>query len=86
LYNLIAVHQRPVKCTGQNTGLAFAEQTNPGNYAAWYQTYLGRSCAGRKCPHYGTAMPERDGVLVCPMHGLRADLQTLAIIDRELPR
>jgi uncharacterized Zn finger protein (UPF0148 family) len=51
-------------------------------YEEWYLGFLGKHCKGRKCPHFGTDMIEKDGVLICPMHGLTADLKTLKIIER----
>lgn len=43
---------------------------------------MGSYCKGRKCPHLGTAMLEKGGVLVCPMHNLTANVETLRIIER----
>jgi hypothetical protein len=68
-------------CEQKFTGLAVP----PGNekYLRWYRDYIGRSCAGRKCPHLGTAMLAQDGRLVCPLHGLTADTNTLKICQND---
>ncbi len=41
-----------------------------GKYAEWYNSMIGKSCKGKKCPHYGTTMQERGGKLICPLHNL----------------
>jgi hypothetical protein len=53
---------------------------NRSKYNEWYLGYIGHQCKGRRCPHYGTEMLEKDGNLVCPLHHLTADLETLKII------
>lgn len=47
----------------------------------WYNSFLGKSCAGKKCPHLGTTMIEQEGKLVCPLHKLQGCLKTLKIIE-----
>jgi len=60
---------RRKKCLRLTTGI------EPPNYAKkyfdWYRTMIGKSCAGKKCPHLGTTMHESGGELVCPLHDLR---------------
>jgi len=46
----------------------------------WYANYIGKSCKGRKCPHYGTHMLEVNGSLLCPLHHLKGDIETETII------
>jgi hypothetical protein len=56
-----------VKCLRTTTGI------NPpthGKYPEWYKTFVGRSCAGKKCPHLGHTMMQVGEKLVCPLHGL----------------
>lgn len=49
-------------------------------WAKWKETMVGKSCAGRKCPHLGTTMIEINGKLICHLHALEGDLQTEVII------
>ncbi|WP_409012512.1 Rieske 2Fe-2S domain-containing protein [Arcicella rosea] len=48
-------------------------------YYKWYDKFLGREVKDNICPHLGTKMVEQDGVLVCPLHNLKA-CQTSKII------
>jgi uncharacterized Zn finger protein (UPF0148 family) len=41
---------------------------------------IGKSCKGKKCPHFGANMIEKNGELVCPIHNLKGDLKTLKIV------
>lgn len=54
--------------------------THAKNYNDWYKSMIGKSCAGKKCPHLGTIMIEQDGVLVCPLHNLKGCPQKEVII------
>lgn len=75
-----------LKCKRLTTGInppsyhkkLFKEEKN--SYFKWYDTMIGKSCAGKKCPHFGTTMIEREGVLVCPLHNLHGDLKKEIII------
>lgn len=69
------------KCVRSTTGI------NPPNwgdaaheYKKWYKGYVGRTCTHKVCPHRGAIMQERDGILVCPLHGLKASKETETII------
>ncbi len=81
--NLVDIVLKRIKCkrltTGANPPFAnlWGELTK---YALWYNTQLGKSCAGKKCPHLGTVMHEHDGKLICPLHGLHGDLVKQVII------
>jgi hypothetical protein len=66
------------KCLRTTTGLNPPKQ---GKYPEWYKTYVGRSCAGRKCPHLGHQMLLVNGVLVCPLHNLRGCPEKEIIIE-----
>lgn len=68
------------QCKRLTTGLKLYSPGNP--YKDWYDTMIGKSCAGRKCPHRGTYMLERDGRLLCPLHNLQGDIKTEVIIER----
>jgi hypothetical protein len=90
-YRFLGIYIKKVKCEPLTTGLDIPSDNLTERqkmklelYKEWYQTYLGKKCAGRKCPHFGTQMLERDGVLVCPMHHLTADRATLQIIEHEI--
>ncbi|WEA01708.1 hypothetical protein [Mucilaginibacter sp. SJ] len=81
-YNFKGIIQQSLKCEWERTGLLFIKQPkekqreNLKSYETWYESFVGRSCKGRRCPHYGTEMLENNGQLVCPMHHLTADLLT----------
>ena len=51
-------------------------------YWTWYKSMIGKSCKGRRCPHFGTMMHERDGKLICPLHNLEGDIETELIINK----
>lgn len=82
------VEQRSVECVSQFTGLAIPRNPNERQieqlslYSQWYDSYLGRKCEGRRCPHFGTEMLDISGELVCPLHKLTADINTLLIKPR----
>lgn len=62
---------------GFKLGLYF----EPGKkYWDWYDSMIGKSCKGKKCPHLGHTMQEIDGVLVCPLHNLVGCIKTETII------
>ncbi|MBD1385834.1 hypothetical protein IDJ75_11135 [Mucilaginibacter rigui] len=86
-YTFKKITTRIVKCICPTTGLSFPEHPNEkqqaklGLYQVWYQSYLGKICEGKRCPHFGSEMIEINGRLVCPLHNLTADLETLKIIE-----
>lgn len=49
-------------------------------YFRWYDSMVGKSCAGKRCPHLGYTMKEEGGQLVCPLHNLKGDIKTEKII------
>lgn len=51
-----------------------------GAYYAWYDSMVGKSCKGKRCPHLGTLMHEQNGVLICPLHNLKGSKETELII------
>ena len=51
-------------------------------YYDWVDTMIGKSCKGKKCPHLGTMMLEKDGMLVCPLHNLKGCLTSEVIVCR----
>jgi len=63
------------------TGLDFSKKEVPEKIADWQKKMIGKSCAGKRCPHLGTTMHESDGFLVCPLHNLRGDIHTEKIIE-----
>jgi hypothetical protein len=86
-YSFLSIAETKIKCIRTHTGLKIpdkpAEQQMPKveKYRTWYNGFIGEKCRGKKCPHFGTVMLKRGGLLVCPMHGLTADSDTLRIID-----
>lgn len=49
-------------------------------YHEWYQSMIGQSCAGKRCPHLGAIMIEEKGKLVCPLHKLKGNIKTEKVI------
>jgi hypothetical protein len=71
------------KCMRLTTGIRPPHPKNGGlEYWQWYKSMIGKSCAGKRCPHFGTVMHERDGKLVCPLHNLEGDIETEVITSR----
>lgn len=66
------------KCFRLNTGIKAPLFNN--RYESFYKKHVGKSCKGKRCPHYGQKMIERDGVLYCPLHGLMGNIKTETII------
>jgi len=85
-YLFIGIVSQELKCERITTGLAIPKSPNEmqrtriESYNKWYESYIGKICEGRKCPHLGTNMIEIDGMLVCPLHNLTAKLSDLQII------
>lgn len=79
-------HNTPVekvmlrKC---RTAIAGGMPLPMGQLTQFEQSHYGKSCKGKKCPHWGMPMVERaNGVLECPLHGLFGDAATERIISR----
>jgi hypothetical protein len=85
-YDFVGLVSQKLVYVREYTGLLFPSSASTPDtlrlYKDWYSSYIGRSCKGRKCPHFGTTMLEKDGKLECPMHHLTADAGTLKIIPR----
>ncbi|WP_133300185.1 hypothetical protein [Mucilaginibacter terrenus] len=85
-YKLIGICKKQLRCTGHATGLIVPDPPNEKQkpkvdmYRRWYDSFVGKRCTGRKCPHLGTAMLESNGILVCPLHNLVADVESLCIV------
>lgn len=71
-----------VRCFRLTTGINPPD--NAVKYWDWYTKQIGKSCAGKRCPHLGTLMHEKDGVLVCPLHNLIGNLETEKIMGGPL--
>jgi hypothetical protein len=86
-YRFHSIVHTTVKYERLNTGLRIPEKptekqiSKVDKYTNWYKSYVGKKCEGKLCPHFGTTMLESNGLLVCPMHNLTADIQTLKIIE-----
>ncbi len=84
-YSFLSIADTKVKCIRQETGLKIPDHPSPqqlakvDKYLSWYESYIGKKCVGERCPHFGTEMLEYNGSLVCPMHGLKADLRSRII-------
>lgn len=77
----IGIETKRKKCKRLTTGLSMGIRKDE-RYSEWYKSMLGKSCKGKKCPHFGTEMLEREGVLVCPLHNLTGDILKEKIIPR----
>lgn len=81
----------PRECLRKTTGIKpkspeyLSSVHHPGQkrYSDWVNTMIGKSCAGKRCPHLGTTMKNRNGQLVCPLHNLIGDKKTNKIIGYE---
>lgn len=88
-YSFLSIAVQKIKCERLETGLSMPEnptekqQAKINQYETWYKGFIGKSCAGRKCPHFGTAMLETNGFLVCPMHKLTADPLSFKVIGMD---
>ncbi len=70
------------KCVRLSTGLDVVTK-NPHKWIEWYKTMEGKSCAGKRCPHYGTKMIDRGDHYFCPMHNLIGCSKTEKILNYE---
>lgn len=69
------------KCLRLDNILTIPDSPKGDKYREWYQQQIGKSCAGKHCPHYGTTMIEVEGKIYCPMHNLHADPITLKVVN-----
>lgn len=85
-YLFVGLVEKKLKCERLATGLAIPksptedQRSRIESYNKWYESFVGKKCEGRKCPHLGTDMLENDGKLVCPLHNLTAGLADLKVI------
>jgi hypothetical protein len=86
-YTFLSIKLQRLSYVSNNTGITIpsekeVEKTEKRlQYFAWYRSFVGKECEGKRCPHFGTAMLESGDLLVCPMHNLTADARTLKIIN-----
>jgi hypothetical protein len=66
------------KCRRLTTGIKPPPNATP--YWNWHKSMIGKSCKGKKCPHLGVDMFEKDSQLVCPLHNLKGCIKTEVII------
>lgn len=78
--------EKKLQCKRSDTGIITDTLKYDSRYWKWYRSMIGKSCAGKKCPHLGTEMLERNWKLVCPMHGLTGDIATEKIINKKLTK
>jgi hypothetical protein len=77
--DIVKYEVRLKKCRNKNTGINPPPKNGPFKhigYHNWVESMVGKSCKGKKCPHFGTAMAEINGRLVCPLHNLVGNMQT----------
>lgn len=80
----IGIEIKRRKCIILTTGImppSKDKQFKNSDYMKWYNSFIGKSCKGKKCPHLGTTMFEVDGRLVCPLHKLQGCLTSEKIIE-----
>jgi hypothetical protein len=68
------------KCRRLTTGIKPPPQSE--TYNKWYDSMVGKSCKGKKCPHLGTKMREENGQLICPIHNLKGCPTSEVIVPR----
>lgn len=73
---------KKLKCIRLTTGLPVHRVSKNTEIGKWYESMEGKSCKGKKCPHLGVAMQEINGILICPLHSLKADIATQTIQHR----
>lgn len=83
-HRFIGIEKRRKKCQRLTTGLPVPKGILRADnlYSRWYKSMIGKSCKGRKCPHYGQKMITVKGRLECPLHGLVGDPEKEVIIER----
>jgi hypothetical protein len=87
-YSFLSIAVQKIRCERLETGLCIPQEPTEkqrakiDQYENWYKGFVGKFCAGRKCPHLGTTMLEKNGFLVCPMHELTADPVTLKVMEK----
>lgn len=83
-YEVLGLTYINKKCIGLQTGVnpPIRKKYSGGLslWAVWYESMIGKSCAGRKCPHLGTTMMKQGDRLVCPMHNLIGSVKKEVII------
>lgn len=75
---LISIVIRRKKCVRATTGII--PPSNAHSYHKWYDSFVGKSCKGKKCPHFGHTMIEKDGILECPLHKLQGSVDNEIIL------
>lgn len=73
----IVVRRR--KCYRLTTGIN--PPMHATTYNKWHAEQIGKSCAGKKCPHLGTEMLQYGDKLLCPLHNLIGCSKKERIID-----
>lgn len=81
ILDLIYIRKR---CVRLSTGLDLTGLKPDNDFDKWYNSMIGKSCAGKKCPHYGTPMIDHGDHLQCPMHNLIGSKEDEVIISREM--
>jgi nitrite reductase/ring-hydroxylating ferredoxin subunit len=91
-YSFTKTMNKLKKCVRLNTGLCLPKSIVFGTekhfpvlrFNAFFESFEGKSCKGKKCPHYGTEMLLQEGKLICPLHGLEGDIKTEKIIRKQI--
>lgn len=80
----IGIYYARFRCYRLTTGLDVIEGGYiPSKLKNWYKSMEGKSCEGKKCPHYGVQMLDRGTHLFCPMHNLVGCKTTNKILPYE---
>jgi hypothetical protein len=88
-YKFVSITVKNLQCVRLKTGLIIPyhptekQKPNVTLYTTWYAGFIGKKCTGRRCPHLGTEMFEKNGMLVCPLHNLTANLNDLKVCSRK---
>lgn len=93
-FRFINIRKRETLCVSTTSGMPMEQIIENANgyssstkaskmFIDWQKTMIGKSCAGKRCPHYGTEMIDTGDKLVCPMHNLIGCKTTEKIIAYE---
>lgn len=74
------IHWRRKKCVSQFGGLCVPRNITLGEYVDWAKKYEKTNIKKTmKCPHHGVCLksvPVHNGVIECPLHGLKWDAES----------
>lgn len=61
-------------------------RNNLDKYQQWKESYEGKSCYGKRCPHLGTTMLDLGTHYECPLHKLKGNKKTNKIEEIQMEK